>query len=48
MADSNLDAGGGDKALLVTGTEAAFGTADGLPAPGGQITSAGSGSGPPA
>jgi hypothetical protein len=34
----NLDAGGGDKALLVTGVEAAFGTADGLPAPGGQIS----------
>ena len=30
--------GGGDKALLVTGVEAAFGTADGLPAPGGQIS----------
>ena len=35
---ATLDAGGGDKALLVTGVEAAFGTADGLPAPGGQIS----------
>ena len=38
VADSTIDAGGGDKALLVTATEAAFGTADGLPAKGGQIT----------
>ena len=38
MADSAIDAGGGDKALLVTATEAAFGTADGLPAKGGQIS----------
>src|SRR4051794_4269897 len=38
MADSAIDAGGGDKALLVTATEAAFGTANGLPAKGGQIT----------
>ena len=37
-ATATLDAGGGDKALLVTGVEAAFGTADGLPAPGGQIS----------
>jgi hypothetical protein len=35
---ATLDAGGGDKALLVTAVEAAFGTADGLPAPGGQIS----------
>jgi hypothetical protein len=38
VADSNLDAGGGDKALLVTATEAAFGSADGLPAPHAQIS----------
>jgi hypothetical protein len=38
VADVNLDAGGGDKALLVTGTEAAFGSADGLPAPKAQIS----------
>src|SRR3954452_13723114 len=37
-ATATLDAGGTDKALLVTGVEAAFGTADGLPAPGGQIS----------
>jgi hypothetical protein len=38
VADSNLDAGGGEKALLVTATEAAFGSADGLPAPHAQIS----------
>jgi hypothetical protein len=38
VADSNLDAGGGDSALLVTATEAAFGSADGLPAPHAQIS----------
>ena len=38
VADSSIDAGGGDEALLVTATEAAFGTADGLPAKGGQIS----------
>jgi hypothetical protein len=37
-ASVNLDAGGGDNALLVTGVEAAFGSADGLPAPGAQIS----------
>jgi hypothetical protein len=37
-AGVNLDAGGGDKALLVTGVEAAFGSADGLPAPKAQIS----------
>ena len=46
---ATLDAGGGDKALLVTGVEAAFGTADGLPAAAAaRSASAGSGSVPPA
>ncbi len=37
--DAGVDATGKpEKALLVTGVEAAFGTADGLPAPGGQIS----------
>jgi len=38
VADSSIDAGGGDQALLVTATEAAFGSADGLPAKGAQIS----------
>src|SRR4051794_20545395 len=43
VADSNLDAGvdaagNPEKALLVTATEAAFGSADGLPAPNAQIS----------
>ncbi len=47
VGDVNLDAGGGDKALLVTATEAAFGSADGLPARARRSASAGSGSVPP-
>ena len=38
VADSSLDAGGGEKALLVTAVEAAFGSADGLPAKGQQVS----------
>ncbi len=38
VADSALDAGGGEKANLVTAVEAAFGSADGLPAKGQQIS----------
>ena len=37
-AESSIDAGGGDSALLVTAVEAAFGSADGLPAKGQQIS----------
>lgn len=37
-AESSIDAGGGDSALLVTAVEAAFGSADGLPAPKQQIS----------
>jgi hypothetical protein len=37
-AESSIDAGGGDSALLVTAVEAAFGSADGLPATGQQIS----------
>jgi hypothetical protein len=37
-AESSIDAGGGDSALLVTAVEAAFGSADGLPAKNQQIS----------
>jgi hypothetical protein len=37
-ADSSIDAGGGEKAQLVTAVEAAFASADGLPAKGQQIS----------
>lgn len=37
-AESPIDAGGGENALLVTAVEAAFGSADGLPAPKQQIS----------
>jgi hypothetical protein len=37
-ADSSIDAGGGNSALLVTAVEAAFGSSDGLPAKGQQIS----------
>ena len=37
-AEASLDAGGGEKALLVTAVEAAFGSADGLPAENQQIS----------
>jgi len=37
-ADSSIDAGGGEKALLVTAVEAAFASSDGLPAKGQQIS----------
>jgi hypothetical protein len=37
-AESTIDAGGGDSALLVTAVEAAFGSANGLPAKGQQIS----------
>lgn len=37
-AEASLDAGGGEKALLVTAVEAAFGSADGLPADKQQIS----------
>jgi hypothetical protein len=37
-AESTIDAGGGDTAHLVTAVEAAFGSADGLPAKGQQIS----------
>jgi hypothetical protein len=37
-AESSIDAGGGDSALLVTAVEAAFGSANGLPAKGQQIS----------
>ncbi|NUR07825.1 MAG: hypothetical protein HOQ22_06265 [Nocardioidaceae bacterium] len=36
--EATIDAGGGEKALLVTATEAAFASADGLPAKGQQIS----------
>ena len=38
VADSSLDAGGGEKAQLVTAVEAAFGSPDGLPAKGQQVS----------
>jgi hypothetical protein len=37
-ADSTIDAGGGDSAILVTAVEAAFGSATGLPAKGQQVS----------
>jgi hypothetical protein len=37
-ADSSIDSGGGEKALLVTAVEAAFASSDGLPAKGQQIS----------
>ncbi|WP_143447776.1 PKD domain-containing protein [Kineosporia sp. R_H_3] len=37
-AEASLDAGGGEKALLVTAVEAAFGSADGLPAEKQQVS----------
>jgi hypothetical protein len=37
-ADSSIDAGGGDQAQLVTAVEAAFASADGLPARGQQVS----------
>ena len=38
VADSSIDAGGGDEAQLVTAVEAAFASADGLPAKGQQVS----------
>ncbi len=38
VADSSIDAGGGEKAQLVTAVEAAFASADGLPAKGQQVS----------
>ena len=37
-AEASIDAGGGDTALLVTAVEAAFASADGLPAAGQQVS----------